>query len=68
MEERVTALGNISNELGADPMVDRVVHWKYLGRSSLKAFSAQRLLEPGCEGIVCLTVPPNRDAYALMRS
>ena len=42
-------------------MVNRVVHREYLGRSSFKAFGAQRLLEPRCEGIVCLRVLPHGD-------
>ncbi len=43
----------------APPFVS--AHREYLGRSSLKAFGAQRLLEPRCEGIVCLTALAHGD-------
>ena len=47
--------------LGWNPVVDRVVHREYLGRSPFLAFGPQRLLEPRCEGIVCLTALPHGD-------
>ena len=47
-------------------MVDGVMNREYLGRSPLKACGAYRLLEPRCEGILCLTALPHGDGQEVV--